>query len=452
MQMNLFLKVSPSWRFAIGLYFFLRCFYALLAWAVMTVYPLAIANVTLFGQSYLTIFDMRSSARRVYSPYVENVLLAFAPAGRDSVMDLRTGSLWNAETGRAVQGYYTGKSLVELNEVVDTIFPYHGLDAYPQPLLAVWQRFDAIWYVSIAERGYGAIPNDVHFPPLYPWMIRALAWLVGDGFLAGMLISSLATILTFKLLYDLFLGWGDEALARRGVMYFAIFPTSFFLFSAYTEGLLIATVVLALSAMKNNSWLQAGFWIGCAILFRLQGVALFFPLLYHLWKTRKTERWISYLPAILLPALTVGVYLLLRRQAGVGIVPLDESGLHARITFPWVNFIESFRLVFSGKAGYIDGLNLLASLSFLVLMILGWKRMPLEYGLFALATFVIFTLRVVDTQPLNSMIRYLITLFPLFYVLAEWGKNGIVHRMVVYLFFALNLFLCVQFWAWGWVA
>ena len=41
-------------------------------------------------------------------------------------------------------------------------------------LLGIWQRFDTLWYLHIAERGYDQ-PAGVVFYPLYPWLIRALS-------------------------------------------------------------------------------------------------------------------------------------------------------------------------------------------------------------------------------------------------------------------------------------
>ena len=42
-------------------------------------------------------------------------------------------------------------------------------------LLGVWERFDTLWYLRIAERGYD-LPMAVIFYPLYPAAIRLLSW------------------------------------------------------------------------------------------------------------------------------------------------------------------------------------------------------------------------------------------------------------------------------------
>src|SRR5258708_15359827 len=41
-------------------------------------------------------------------------------------------------------------------------------------LLGIWERFDTLWYLRIAERGYD-LPAGVGFYSLYPWPIRGLS-------------------------------------------------------------------------------------------------------------------------------------------------------------------------------------------------------------------------------------------------------------------------------------
>jgi hypothetical protein len=60
--------------------------------------------------------------------------------------------------------------------------------------------------------------------------------------------------------------------------------------------------------------------------------------------------------------------------------------------------------------------------------------------------------RIVETQPLMSMVRYSITLFPSFYVLGLAGENSWIRRAIIYLSILLNLYLSGQFFIWGWVA
>src|SRR5512143_3819121 len=67
----------------------------------------------------------------------------------------------------------------------------------PQPgslyyaFLGIWQRFDTLWYLHIAEHGYDS-PAAVVFHPLYPSMIRILGPVLGS-LAAALAISTIAT-------------------------------------------------------------------------------------------------------------------------------------------------------------------------------------------------------------------------------------------------------------------
>ena len=111
-----------------------------------------------------------------------------------------------------------------------------------------------------------------------------------------------------------------------------------------------------------------------------------------------------------------------------------------------------FNLSLADSAGYIDILNLTAFILFGALLAANWKKIPTDYGQFALASIVLLTMRFVDTQPLNSMIRYLLTILPAFYLFGMLTENKWTNRLVVGCFLALNLFLSAQFFLWGWVA
>jgi Gpi18-like mannosyltransferase len=358
-------------------------------------------------------------------------------------------------TGIAISGDYIGNKLDFSGYPIDRIFPYFGLKPFPNAWIAIWQRFDTNWYISIAERGYGAIPGDIHFPPLFPCLIRLFGLVFRDSFVAGMVVSGLAGLTCLKLLYDLFLSWGGhQEAATRGLMYFLVFPASFFLFGAYTEGLFIVAAILALESLRRSQWIYAGVCISCATLIRLQGLVLFLPLLDCLWKHKSTANRYRALFGLCAAALGIVVYLVLRAAmaGGDNVIPLAEGELYAHLAFPWENFVFALRTLVAGSMTHIDGLNFIVAVLFLGLIVGGWKEIPVEYSLYSVATYILLTIRVVDTQPFNSMLRYVLTLFPSFWVLGRWGERPILHRLILYLSFILLLFLSAQFWVWGWVA
>jgi hypothetical protein len=130
-----------------------------------------------------------------------------------------------------------------------------------------------------------------------------------------------------------------------------------------------------------------------------------------------------------------------------------EGQLHARFVMPWENVGAAVSLVGSGRSSLVDILNLCVTFIFGGLILAMWRQswMPREFSLYALVMYLAPLFRMTTEQPLVSMVRYVIVLFPVFIALAVWGRNPWARRAVVYVSMPLALFLCAQFVMWGWV-
>ena len=90
----------------------------------------------------------------------------------------------------------------------------------------VWARWDSVWFLRIAEHGYGSASGAASaFYPLYPADVGGLGRVLGGHYvLAGILVSLAAALGAFVLLYRL----AEERLgadgARRAVLYLARVP------------------------------------------------------------------------------------------------------------------------------------------------------------------------------------------------------------------------------------
>ena len=71
---------------------------------------------------------------------------------------------------------------------------YHGLTRVPDEglslLLAPWQRWDAIWYLRIANYGYASNDPSASFFPLFPLLVRVVALPLGGNYVAAALVVS----------------------------------------------------------------------------------------------------------------------------------------------------------------------------------------------------------------------------------------------------------------------
>jgi len=445
--------LNESWRFAIIAFLSIRIFYAIWSLVILAVQPVAVQNIDLSNEPVLTIFNLEKSQAYTYLREINGQTLTFHASSLNTITDLQSGSVWDIATGQALEGTYKGSALSRSKTPPSEIFPYRNVKPYVGQWLALWQRFDANWYTSVAENGYGGIAGDDHFPPLFPLLIRLCKPIVGNAFLAGLLISHLATLYTIKLLYQTFSDWAGTLLAKRSVFFFLIYPTSFFLFSAYSESLFLVTALLSLQQMKKRSWGWAGFWVFCAILTRLQGAALIIPMVYLMWLDRPLLQKPAHWFGLPLPALSGLFYLFLRsRQVTEGAIPFVEPEWHARLTMPWETYWYAVQTLLSGRYTFIDALNWAVATLSICLLIAGWRKVPLEYNLYTAFSLLIILIRIVETQPLISISRYALTLFPAFFVLGLAGENPWIRRLILYTFIPLNLYLSAQFFLWGWVA
>ncbi|BCL19496.1 mannosyltransferase family protein [Streptomyces tuirus] len=128
-------------------------------------------------------------------------------------------------------------------------------------------RWDALWYVRVAELGYGyevrLANGDVHsnlaFFPLLPWLERLVAAVsplsYADGGFLVALVSSLAA------------AWGIFAVADRvygrragvcAVLLWAVLPVGIVQSMAYSESLFTALAAWSLYAVLTGRWVTAG--------------------------------------------------------------------------------------------------------------------------------------------------------------------------------------------------
>jgi hypothetical protein len=157
----------------------------------------------------------------------------------------------------------------------------------PHALLATWQRWDAQWYIHIAQRGYWNEQPTAFFP-LYPLLIKVAALLSGQHWLfAAVLVSnlgSLAAIVGVGLLAaheD-----SSEAAAWRAVRVMLAYPLAFFLVAPYTEGLFLGFAALALYAGRRGIWGWAALWAFLAGLTRPTGIILVPALAWEFGRQR----------------------------------------------------------------------------------------------------------------------------------------------------------------------
>jgi len=317
-----------------------------------------------------------------------------------------------------------------LDERQSVVYDPSGLTrpggALAELLAAPAARWDSMWFLTIAEGGYDEA--RAAFFPLYP----GLLWLTGGSVLGGVLVSAAATVAGLVVLHRLVaLDHGPRAAALT-VALVAWFPMAGFLSAVYSEGLFLALSVGAVYTARTGRWGWAGALGGLAAATRSAGLVLLVPLAV-LWWTRSDRS----------P----------RDLALLALVPGAQAafcaGLWAAGMDPWAPFAaqeEFWSRTFAGPlaavpdavaaawrgaphvlAGGIAGevarfdVLLLGALAFALVAVVGaLRRLEPAYGLYAAAALVLPLSYPVPAQPLMSLPRFLLVLWPLQLWLALW--------------------------------
>jgi Mannosyltransferase (PIG-V) len=332
---------------------------------------------------------------------------------------------------------------------------YKSVAPETNPWLEPWQRWDTLHYQAIAERGYSAFDSALFTPPLYPFLMNISAPIFGSNTLAsGLFISSLAFLACLIAIYlTARLEFTSESDAFRTTLFLASFPTAFFLAAAYSESLFLLGAIMCLYSARKRQWLASGLWGAMAALTRTPGPFLVFPLAYTAWQAWRGGEWRSWLAPFLtgLGALAFPLYVWigLDKSPTAILDALNTRGGH--LTIPGWNLVEAAIRVLHGQLLEENLIELLFTLLFIVLTIFIWKKLPRIYGIYAATNMLLFLARIGSPQPLVSMTRYVLEIFPAFLVLALWARKTWVNRMILYLSWFGLLFFSAQFAIWGWV-
>ena len=342
----------------------------------------------------------------------------------------------------------------------------------------IWARWDSVWFLRIAEHGYGATHGvAAAFYPLYPLSVAGAGRVFGGHYVvAGIVVSLAAALAAFVLLYRLTeTRLGPEG-ARRAVLYLAVFPTALFLGAVYSESMFLALAIGAFVLGERRRWLAAGAVTGLAMLTRIAGVALLPALVVMAW--RQPNRGRALLHLCVAPVIFAAYPLYLGLQRGDAFAFARAQGFwnrHLSYAGPFGGLWDGFRSAWAGVEQLASGSHTrvywtpvrdtdpmraaavnLEAFAFLVLLIaltvIAWRRFGAPYGLFCAVSLAIPLSAPSTRWPLLSMPRFGLVLFPCFMALAVIGGRPRVHTAILVVS-SIMLGVAVTQWAlWQWVA
>ena len=299
--------------------------------------------------------------------------------------------------------------LIRSNALTENLPSPHGLY---YALLGIWQRFDTLWYLRIAERGYDR-PMAVIFYPLYPAAIRLVAWLM-PAMAAALLVSTVAAFFFFWGLLRL----ADSSLSGTGrlrmLLLVAVWPASFALFAGYAESLTMALIVWAVIFARAGRWWPAALCGFLAGLGRPSGVLVAVPLCVLAWQSRRA----ASLAAFFTPLGLLSYWAWLRWSGRLSVVEAYRLYQGMALAPPWVGVWESLRAPVARQDA------LLAIRLGLIVLVLAFglrREVRLEDKLFALA--VVLQMLVYAGRPAIGSVRYLLPVYPAFLALGNYAQR-----------------------------
>jgi len=320
------------------------------------------------------------------------------------------------------------------------------------PWLELWNEWDAIHFLRLAEFGYSAADKfKAWFYPLYPWSVRFTSYLCGDLLLAAYLVSAMGLFFAVVILRRMAaLEWNAE-IARRSVYFFLIFPTAYYLHIGYTESLFLALALGSLFAARKERWLLAGMLGALSWMTRANGIALLPTLAVeagHQWFLTKRWRW-QWLWIGIVPA-GFAVYLYLNwRISGdpLAFLKLRKELFHMTSSWPWIGIADAFRNLrrTPNQAEIVGTQELLFTGLGLVCSIVSWWKFRPIYAMWITANWLLL----VCVTFIESMPRYCVTMFPIFFVFAFLAENRLWKMAITMwslLFFALFSSLFARGW------
>lgn len=311
-------------------------------------------------------------------------------------------------------------------------------------LFGVWERFDTLWYIHIANNGYDSVRGAV-FYPLYPALIRLFSFLTHWDLLSALLVTNIATFFFFWGALRLFELHTSRRNAFCAVLLWAFAPDAFIFFSAYPEPLLLALTTWSIYFASRRGWAMAGLLgliAGCTKAF---GCLTLFPLLYLGWHHRDWRA----LPAAGVTVVGAAAFQIWLMASGFPSgTRIFQEYWHIGTSMPWVSLGTAlWRLTHEPDALFLLNFGILM----LTLMAGFVGRVPLEYRIFSLAAFCLITTR--NTHPVEfySSARYALVMFAGFPALAGKVENNFFYAAVAFSALMVNLVLLRAFLEWGFV-
>lgn len=327
----------------------------------------------------------------------------------------------------------------------------------------LWNVWDAPHYLSIATLGYqtvGDAANFLAFLPALPLLIFIFKIIFQINYLiSGYIVSFIITILLAVTFFKLIAIDYAKKTAILAVLMLFIFPTSFFLHIPYSESLFMLLAVASFYFVRKRHYWISFLCVGLATATRITGLALIPAIFLEITvvsRNNLNNKNILNQSVFLISGLTLSIsgfliYLFInyflwgdflyftfiqKQNWHETFSPFGQGLVYAYQSLFWGVGIEKIMLGYAQIAAFIFGL--LTSVYVLF-------KVRISYGIFMLIDlFFSYSMSFWMSMP-----RHILTLFPMYILLALFSNNLIFRYFWILISMVLLIILALIFIQYG---
>lgn len=308
-------------------------------------------------------------------------------------------------------------------------------------------NFDGEHYLSIAKYGYqfrGGFPQYAFFP-LLPSLIKIVSTLIGDFYLAGMLVSQAGLYLALLFLRK----W--QALKKLPDITFNLLISSgaVFLASIYTEPVFLALSTMTMYFAEKKWWGRAALLVGLATATRVNSIFLVAFLLLKMILSKLPVKSIAlYFPLMITGIVSYMTFLY--QKTGDAFAWYHSQGAwgKATATSPLTTASSYFKAVtwefvpdFTHLVVVLEVLTTIFAL-YLFYHLIKNRLLDFAYWLYLGGNLAM----PIMTGSLGSMPRFFLILFPLLVVIPKLPRGG---KVMYYTYSVISCLIGILFFSRG---
>lgn len=270
------------------------------------------------------------------------------------------------------------------------------------------------------------------FYPLYPGLTHLFAFLIGKNYiLSALLVSSLSCIAYLAGFNFLTVELFGADIAKWSIFALLCYPMTVFLIAPYSESLYLALTIWMFLAAKKQKWFlvgilgfASGLTRGPAMLSSLALLTLLFA--QKIKGTKNSSSILSWKAfSALSPVAGGGLFLLWRYWQGYPHISqvLFAHGIELRNP---ISAIAAALSQWMRVRDFFTTIDILSAALFLFIAVIMFfkKRCPLYLQVYYISNLLLFLSKIHhQASSLQSLSRYVLTLFPAFWLIGEWLSN-----------------------------